>query len=149
MKQNLLNSINRATRNISANNPKTKTLLLCCSTYHQRPSSQSGIVRHFKALGQTLHLQTLQFLTQLKNNYGERKMIRGIMIQGCTIFPPVYQDVRSPCADTSYFSADMALTSRVTFCSASVISTCFLKSCSMASPQPRRYASKITAYLCW
>lgn len=43
--------------------------MLCSTTYHQWASSQAGIIRYFKALRQTLRLQTLQFVAQLKNNY--------------------------------------------------------------------------------
>lgn len=56
------------TRHVSATNTKTKKGLLRSTTYHQWPRSQARIIWHFKALRQTLHLQTLQFLAHLKNN---------------------------------------------------------------------------------
>lgn len=37
---------------------------------------------------------------------------------------------------TSYFSAESDLISRVTFCNISITWTCWVKSCSMAVPQP-------------
>lgn len=39
---------------------------------------------------------------------------------------------------TSYFSAESDLISMVTFCNMSITWTCWVKSCSMAVPQPLR-----------